>query len=215
MTTKKPLGHLATPLSGTGSGVLVLHAWWGLNNTIKNICDNLAKEGFVAFAPDLYQGNVTDTISGAETLASSLDDAQSKVQLIEAIDFLMQKSDQNKQGLTVIGFSLGAYFALYLANAHPNLIHSVVTYYGTGEANFENATADFLCHFAEDDEYEPQENIDYLKNALQQAERPATFHIYPNTGHWFCEPDRSDAYNQPAADLAWERTLTFLQYQKQ
>jgi carboxymethylenebutenolidase len=37
-----------------------------------------------------------------------------------------------------------------------------------------------------------------------------TFYRYPGTGHWFCEPDRTDAYDPTAAELAWERTLTFL-----
>jgi len=37
-----------------------------------------------------------------------------------------------------------------------------------------------------------------------------TFYIYPNTDHWFSEPDRTDAYNEAAATLAWTRTLTFL-----
>jgi carboxymethylenebutenolidase len=36
------------------------------------------------------------------------------------------------------------------------------------------------------------------------------FYTYPATGHWFCKPDRIDAYDQAAADLAWERTLAFL-----
>jgi carboxymethylenebutenolidase len=45
--------YLATPPGGKGPGVLVLHAWWGLNATFKGICDRLAEAGFVALAPDL------------------------------------------------------------------------------------------------------------------------------------------------------------------
>ena len=51
---------------------------------------------------------------------------------------------------------------------------------------------------------------DALKAALQSAGRTADFHIYPDTGHWFFEPDRTDAFNQAAASLAWDRTLAFL-----
>jgi carboxymethylenebutenolidase len=37
-----------------------------------------------------------------------------------------------------------------------------------------------------------------------------SFHRYPGTGHWFFEPDRSQAFDQAAASLAWDRTLDFL-----
>jgi carboxymethylenebutenolidase len=49
-----------------------------------------------------------------------------------------------------------------------------------------------------------------LEGLLKKAGRPVTIHRYPGTGHWFFEPDRLDAYNQEAANLAWERTLAFL-----
>lgn len=45
---------------------------------------------------------------------------------------------------------------------------------------------------------------------LEKAHRPVTFYGYPNTGHWFVEPDVKGAYNKAAADLAWKRTILFL-----
>jgi carboxymethylenebutenolidase len=86
----------------------------------------------------------------------------------------------------------------------------VVIFYGTGGDDFSNARADYLGHFAEEDEYEPQANVDNLEEALRRAGRSVTFYRYPGTGHWFFEPDRPQAYNQAAANLAWERTLAFL-----
>ena len=47
-------GYVVAPDSGTGPGVLVLHAWWGLTPFFRSICDRLADEGFVALAPDLH-----------------------------------------------------------------------------------------------------------------------------------------------------------------
>ena len=68
MTHPQPQGFLAVPPTAKGPGVLVLHAWWGLNDTIKAFCTRLAEAGFVAFAPDLYHGQVADTIADAEPL---------------------------------------------------------------------------------------------------------------------------------------------------
>jgi carboxymethylenebutenolidase len=57
-------GYLAVPDSSTGNPVLVLHAWWGLNKTMKRFCDRLARAGFLAFAPDLFRGKVAQAIPG-------------------------------------------------------------------------------------------------------------------------------------------------------
>ena len=114
----------------------------------------------------------------------------------------------------MIGFSLGAYYALDLAAADPEHIRSVVLFYGTDGtmgSDFSNSRADYLGHFAENDVYETPSNVDRLEQALQQVGRPVTFYRYPGTGHWFFEPDRAEAYDPAAASLAWERTLAFLQ----
>jgi carboxymethylenebutenolidase len=213
MTQPNPLGYLAVPKSGKGPGVLVLHAWWGLNNTLKAFCDRLAESGFVAFAPDLYHGKVADTIPGAEALSSALDanHLQAQAEILEAARFLNDRTSQPEHGLAVIGFSLGAYYALDLSAADPEHIHSVVVFYGTGPADFTKSRAAYLGHFARNDPYEPPSNVDELEASLKGAGRPVTFHRYPDVGHWFFEPDRTDAYNEAAARLAWERTGAFLE----
>lgn len=205
-------GYFALPQGGQGPGVLVLHPWWGLNDTIRAFCTRLAAAGFVAFAPDLYHGKVVDTIPDAETQSSALfnDSRQAEAEIATAATFLSRHTGQTGGGLAVIGFSMGANFALDLAVKAPEHIRSVVVFYGTGGGNFSQSQAAFLGHFAENDEFEPQSEVDALKAALQSAGRPADFHIYPGTGHWFFEPDRTDAFNQEAASLAWDRTLAFL-----
>lgn len=206
----QPDGYFALPPTGAGPGVLVLHAWWGLNDTMKAFCAQLAEAGFVVFAPDLYHGQVTDTIAGAEALAGALDDVQAGAEILNATRFLSQHTATHGRGLAVIGFSLGAYYALDLSAVHPELIHSVVLFYGTGPDDFSRSQAAYLGHFAGEDAYEPQANVDDLEASIRKAGRPVTFYRYPGTGHWFFEPDRADAYNQAAATLAWERTLSFL-----
>lgn len=217
MATTQPEGYLALPPTGQGSPVLVLHAWWGLNDTIRAVCNRLAEAGFVAFAPDLYHGKVTDTIEGAESLSSALDSERAKADLTAAVAFLAEHESQispaggEDKNIAVIGFSLGASYALYLSNADPRRISSVVIFYGTRPGDYNRSRAMYLGHFAEEDEYEPQTEVDALEDTLRQAGRLVTFYRYPATGHWFFEPDRLQAYDEPSATLAWERTLAFLQ----
>jgi carboxymethylenebutenolidase len=179
---------------------------------MKAFCTRLAESGFVAFAPDLYHGMVADNIADAETLGSALDtnQAQAKADIADATMFLNERAGQADRGLAVIGFSLGAYYALDLAGADPEHIRSVIIFYGTGGGDYSSSKADYLGHFAETDEFEPQSNVDKLEAALRRAGRPVTFYRYIGTGHWFFEPDRSQAFNQAAASLAWDRTLAFL-----
>ena len=212
MTHSQPQGFLAVPSTGKGPGVLVLHAWWGLNDTFKAVCTRLAESGFVAFAPDLYHGKVADNIADAETLAKALgaNHLQANAEIAEATQFLNERAGQAGRDLAVIGFSLGANYALNFSVADPEHICSVVLFYGTGGDDFSTSRAAYLGHFAEQDEYESQSDADALEESLKHAGRPVTFYRYSGTGHWFFEPDRSDAYNRAAATLAWERTLTFL-----
>ncbi len=210
MRSTQPDGYLAVPRAGSGSPVLVLHAWWGLNDTMRALCDRLAESGFVAFAQDLYHGKVTDTIAGAKALSSALDEKRAYADIAEAIAFLRERAGESKDGLAVIAFSLGVYFALELSATHPEHFRSVVIFYGTRPGDFTNSKSDYLGHFAENDEFEPAEEVNNLEASLRSAGRPVTFHHYPGTGHWFFEPDRPDAFNQAAATLAWERTLAFL-----
>jgi carboxymethylenebutenolidase len=80
----------------------------------------------------------------------------------------------------------------------------VVLFYGMAGADVSKSKADYLGHFAENDPYESTEA------ARDMSGQNLRVHIYPDTGHWFFEDNRPDAYNAEAAKLAWERTLAFL-----
>src|SRR5262245_51376497 len=96
-------GYFALPERGAGPGVLVLHAWWGLNDTMRAVCTRLAEAGFVAFAPDLYHGKVADTIADAEALGVALDTnhLQAKAEIAAATRFLSERAGQAEGGLAV------------------------------------------------------------------------------------------------------------------
>ncbi len=205
-------GHLAVPDAGTGRAILVLHPWWGLNEVMKGFCDRLAGEGFLAFAPDLYHGRRAGTAAEAEILAGGLfeDLERPRADVAEAIAFLHRRAGAPERGLAVIGFSLGAFFALDASVADPERIRAVVVFYGTRPGEYGSSKAVYLGHFAETDEFESASDVRELEDALRRAGRPATFHHYPDTGHWFFESDRPTAYRLQAANLAWGRTLAFL-----
>lgn len=210
MPHSRPQGYLATPAAGEGPGLVVLHPWWGLNAVMESVCDRLASEGFVTFAPDLYHGQVATTIEEAERLVRSLDDAQVEAQIADAVDFVSEKASEGSSGLGVIGFSLGAYYALKVSADEPDRVRAVVVFYGTGHQDFQGSQAVYLGHFAEEDAFEPESEVNRLESNIRAAGRPATFYTYAGTGHWFFEGDRPDAYDQAAAELAWERTVAFL-----
>lgn len=208
MALEQPDGYLATPASGSGQPVLVLHPWWGLNDTIKAFTDQLALAGFLAFAADLYHGQVTDQIPEAEKLANGLTDEQAHPDIAAAVAYLKEKSGEDS--IAVVGFSMGGSFAVYLSGSQPDDVHSVVLYYGVGEGDFSQIKADFLGHFAENDQYEERKWVDWLEGELKKAGCSVTFHFYEGMHHWFVEPDRADAYDADATNLAWERTVDFL-----
>lgn len=211
MDQSQPDGFLALPPAGAGPGVLVLHAWWGMNDTIKQLCTRLAQEGFVAFAPDLYHGKVATTREDAKAFGSEVDGKylESQKEVAAAARFLSERAGQPDGKIAVIGFSMGAYYAMELAAQDPEHVHAVVLFYGTAGGDWSKSQATYLGHFAGDDEFEPLAGVDELQQTLQNLGRPVTFHVYPNMQHWFFEHDRPE-YDEDAARLAWERTLNFL-----
>jgi carboxymethylenebutenolidase len=210
MPHSQPQGFLAIPALGKGPGLLLLHPWWGLNDAMKALCGRLATEGFVTFAPDLYHGKTAATIKDAEILSSELNETQAKSDIADAITFLSERADLPGPGIGLIGFSLGAYYALSLSLEDPDRVRTVVVFYGTRSGDYRRSKATYLGHFAQTDEYEPASNVRSLEDSLRAAGRPVTFHTYVGTGHWFFEQDRPDGFNEGAAKLAWERTVAFL-----
>jgi carboxymethylenebutenolidase len=207
---KTAKGHLALPQKGEGPGVLVLHAWWGLNDFFKSLCDRLAGEGFVALAPDLYNGKSASTIDEAEQLLKQRDGNFVYQAATGAVDFLRAHPAVRGKQLGAVGFSMGGAWSMLLASERPESIAAAVIFYGSGDADFSQARAAYLGHFAEVDEWEPLDGVRQMEADMRAAGREVTFHTYPDVGHWFFESNRPDVYNAEAAQLAWERTLAFL-----
>ena len=208
--------YLAVPERGSGPGALVLHAWWGLTPVFTEVCDRLAAAGFVALAPGLFPDEATAaTIAEAEALLGALDEAALAEPVVQAAtEQLLGLPVVTGGPIAVIGFSLGAYWALHLSQVRPDDVGAVVVFYGTDDGDYSTARAAYLGHFAEHDDYEPLEAVRSLEERIRVAGRDVKFHFYLGTGHWFFEPNQPRAYDATAAELAWERTLDFLKDQR-
>lgn len=206
---RQATGYLAVPVAGKGPGVIVLHAWWGLTPFFMGMCDRLAEQGFVAFAPDQHEGRTAATIDEAKALMESQDQQRTGDVAIAATKLLAEHSAVQGADLGVIGFSMGAAWAIVLSTYAPEHIAGVVLFYGSYAIDFTPARAVFQGHFAVADEWESEEDVRRMESAMREAGREVTLYRYPGTGHWFFEQDRT-AYDDNAARLAWERTLTFL-----
>ena len=211
MTELPTDGCLELPTSGNGSGVLVLHAWWGLNPFFRDLCQRLAQNGFVAFAPDLYHGQTASTIDEAKGLRSKLNQQKAFAEIIRAAEILSVHEALTGKSIAVIGFSLGARFALELSVAKPEFIRAAVAFYGASGLDYAPSRAAYLGHFAETDPWVAASGVKKLEKSLRAAGRPAAIHTYPGTGHWFFENNRAETFAPEEAQLAWERTLEFLQ----
>ncbi|GAB4430915.1 MAG: dienelactone hydrolase family protein [Anaerolineae bacterium] len=204
-------GYLALSATEQPSpAVMVIHAWWGLNAFIKQLCDRLAQAGFVAFAPDLYDGKVAETIAQAEAYRDQIDWMEPTALLANTVPALRRHPRTIDQPIGAVGFSIGAFIALALLEEMPQDVCAAVVFYGTREGGYQGLQAAVQCHFAEADEFEDQSEVDNLEESLKAAGVDTTFYTYPGTGHWFFESNVPDAYNAEAAQLAWERTVRFL-----
>lgn len=206
---KDAQSYLASP-PGSGPGVLVLHAWWGLTPFFKKLCDRLAEEGFVAFAPDLLKGRTALTYEQADEMLAERDPDWIGAVVTASVSFLKSRPEVHGAGLGAVGFSLGASWSLALSTMAPDSLCAAVLFYGVREADFSAARAAFLGHYGEDDPWTKVEDAQQLENALREVGRETHFYIYPGAGHWFFESDRQGYYQPAAAQFAWDRTLKFL-----
>jgi carboxymethylenebutenolidase len=202
-------GYLSIPSQPDAPGVIVLHAWWGLNSFFKSLCDKLAEEGFVAFAPDLNEGRVAKTIDEAKQLRSESNFERQQEIVAAAPGYLRSRPEVRKEAFSLIGFSMGAAWSLALASASPEDVRKVILFYGIGDADVSKIKAEILGHYSDIDEWEPLEGLQAMEAEMRAVGLNPTFHLYPNKSHWFVETDRPE-YDAEAAELAWTRTLAFL-----
>jgi carboxymethylenebutenolidase len=202
--------YQATPEPGTGKGVQMLHAWWGLNPFFGGLCERLAQEGYYALAPDLYHGLTASNIEEAKKLRAKLKQDTVSQGITRAAEQLRTISSAGGKAIGVVGFSLGGYYALWLAEQVAVQVAATVMFYGTRNSDYTDSRSAFQFHFAETDDYVAASGVKKLQKSLQAAGKEAEFYTYPGTTHWYFEDDRPGTYQAQAADLAWSRAIEFL-----
>jgi carboxymethylenebutenolidase len=207
-------GYLAIPSSGSGPGVIVIQEWWGLNDQIRHTADRFASEGFVALAPDFYHGQGVNIGEPDEAgkLLMALDIDRAGKDARGAAQYLLQHSATSGSKVGVIGFCMGGQLALLTGTVAPDEIGAVVNMYGIHpnvHPDFSRMKAPALMLFAELDGYVNEEARSALESQMRSAGVRFESHTYPGVDHAFMNEERADVYDEPTADDAWRRILSF------
>jgi carboxymethylenebutenolidase len=202
---------LARPAKAAGKipGVLVVHENRGLNPYIEDVARRLGAEGYLALAPDGltslggYPGNDDD----GRTMQAKLDREKMLEDFIAGAEYLQNNKDcTGKVG--AVGFCFGGGICNALAVRIPTLA-AAVPFYGSQPqaADVPKIQAPLLLQYAENDE-----RIDAgwpaYEQALKANGKKYEAYFYPGTNHGF-HNDTTPRYDEAAAKLAWQRTLTF------
>lgn len=208
------VGHLATPAgAGPFPAVILIHEWWGLNDTIRDLAADFAAQGYVALAVDLYGGEVATTPDAASALAGAVreDVDGAFANLAAAVRYLETLDSADAERLASVGWCFGGGWAYEMAKNDLGVEASVM-YYGqfSPEDDLSMMRADILGHFGEEDRLIAVDDVRQFQATLNTVEGEHAVFIYPNAGHAFANEDNPEAYNPAAAELAWQRTMEFL-----
>ena len=200
---------LVDPPGGSpGPGILVLHSWWGLTDWVRNFCRRLAGEGYTVLAPDLFDGVQPVTEPEGEAVLAGADVDEMSGLVMSSAHALRAASGTPDRPIAVLGFSMGASLALWLSARLGATINAAVAFYGAQSIDFDDATAAYQGHFAEDDHIVSDDDRVVTESFIRLGGCTTDFHTYPGTKHWFFE--EGDTHCAEAAELAWRRTIDFL-----
>lgn len=208
-------GYLAMPPGGSGPGVIVIQEWWGVVDQIEATCDRFAEAGFVALAPDLYDGVVVPLHepdeAAKEMMSLEMDVAAND--LSGAVDALLERSSGTTVG--VIGFCMGGGLALVLGTLRPDAVAAVIPCYGVhpweaSKPDYAKTTAATQIHCAALDSSFTPDDAERLVGTLAGLGHEVELHLYPGCDHAFFNEDRPEVFDEDAASSLFERAVTFL-----
>lgn len=196
----------------TGPGILVIQEIFGVNKVMRDICDDLAKQGYVALCPDLFWRqepgiDITDKemdrafkLFGGFNLDKGIDD-------LKATLAALRKITGGKAGC--VGYCLGGKLAFLMAARSD--VDAAVSYYGVGLADHTgevgNIRKPLLMHVATEDKFVPKDQQAKVKTAVAGNPNVELFE-YQGNDHAFARVG-GEHYDKVAADTANTRTAAF------
>ncbi|MGI8631324.1 MAG: dienelactone hydrolase family protein [Solirubrobacterales bacterium] len=206
-------GYLAVPDGGSGPGVVVLHEWWGLDDSMRGMCDEMAAAGIVALAPDLYDGDTTTQPDEAEQKMMAMNMDKAEAEMRGAVQFLADQDATTGPGIGSVGFCLGGGLSIWAAATNPDQIKAAVTYYYVmphGKPDFSKIDGPVLGHFGTEDDFVPVDDAKELAQEMRDAGVEVEFEFYEGCGHAFSNAhNRMETYDRQAAEDAWKKTTSF------
>ena len=206
---------------GAHPAVIVLMEAFGLNGHIKNVTERIAREGYVAIAPDLYHRETERVVPYAELqkavgIMNRLQDPKMMDDVGAVIAHLKAQSYVKAGSIGVTGFCMGGRFT-YLAAAHHNKdVKAAVAFYAggvpMGNPSPLSRTGEINCpiylFFGGKDPLIPAEHVAQINKALTDAHKTFMMKVYPEATHgFFC--DERPSYHADAAKDAWEKFKSF------
>jgi carboxymethylenebutenolidase len=199
---------LAVPAQTPAGAVMIVHEWWGLNDQIKAVASELAANGFVGLAIDLYDGKVASDADNAQKLMGAVNEAEATETLTTWIDHLYAMRQVNAKVAT-LGFCFGGGWSLNASLAHA--VDATVLYYGRCDKTAEELKAlksPVLGQFGNQDTYITPEMVNGFEAALKADGIKNEIYRY-DANHAFANPTGKN-YDKEDARVAWDRTMAFL-----
>jgi carboxymethylenebutenolidase len=200
-------------------GVVMIHEWWGLNDHIKNMADELSKEGYAVLAVDLYNGKVAASPDEAMTYVTSARENQneSNSNMLAAVEYLRTLDVVDPSKIVAVGWCFGGGQALQLAlNADPaSPLAATVLYYGnlvTDQQQLSKIKGPVLGIFGSEDQSIPVSEVEKFEEALNANNITNEIYIYEGVGHAFANPTGESFAPNELKD-AWQKTIEFLDTQ--
>jgi carboxymethylenebutenolidase len=206
-------GYLSLPPSGKGPGLIVIQEWWGLTTHVAAMTDRFAAAGYVALAPDLYGGPTTHDGAEAAKLAGALPAGRAVDDLSGAVDYLLGLDAVTGTKIGAVGFCMGGGFVLALAAREGERIAAAVPFYGIpSEApDYSRIDAAILGHYGTDDAFIPVDAVNQTADAIAAGTGVAPDIKWYPAGHAFMNDENLlGTYDAAQAQIAWDRTITFL-----